>query len=45
MNENVPYIWRANYRNNTTSPEKVLELAHEKAREYLNRAARRAVTR
>ena len=32
MSENVPYIWRVNYRNNMTSPEKVLEIAHEKAR-------------
>ena len=27
MSENVPYIWRVNYRNNMTSPEKVLEIA------------------
>ena len=45
MNENVPYIWRANYRNNLTQPEKVLEIAHRKARQYLNRAAMRSSTR
>ena len=31
MNENVPFIWRKNYRNETASPEKLLEIAHEKA--------------
>jgi hypothetical protein len=45
MNENVPYIWRINYQNNTASPEKVLEIAHERARQYLSRAATRSVTR
>jgi hypothetical protein len=45
MNENVPYIWRVNYRNNMASPEKVLEIAHEKARQYLARAATRPSTR
>ena len=39
MNENVPYIWRANYRNNLAQPEKVLEIAHRKAREFLSRGA------
>jgi len=39
MNENVPYIWRVNYRNNLVQPEKVLEIAHRKAREFLSRAA------
>jgi len=39
MNENVPFIWRKNYRNEAASPEKVLENAHEKARQYLTRAA------
>jgi len=45
MNENVPYIWRVNYRNNLAQPEKVLEIAHRKARQYLNRAAMRSSTR
>ena len=45
MNENVPYTWRVNYQNNMASPEKVLEIAHEKARQYLSRAATRSVTR
>jgi S-adenosylmethionine:diacylglycerol 3-amino-3-carboxypropyl transferase len=38
MNENVPFIWRKNYRNEAALPEKVLENAHEKARQYLSRA-------
>jgi tetratricopeptide (TPR) repeat protein len=37
-NENLPYIWRKNYQNNAASSEKVLEIAHEQAREYLRRA-------
>jgi hypothetical protein len=39
MNENVPFIWRKNYRNEAASPEKALENAHEKTRQYLSRAA------
>ena len=39
MKDDLPYIWRKNYRNEATSPEKVLENAHEKARQYLSRAA------
>jgi hypothetical protein len=39
MNENVPFVWRNNYRDEAASPEKVLENAHEKARQYLSRAA------
>ena len=39
MNHHVPYIWRKNYRNNGQWPEKVLQTAHEIARQYLNRAA------
>ena len=45
MNENVPYIWRVNYRNNLAQPEKVLEDAHRKAREFLSRAGMRSSTR
>ena len=26
MNKNVPFIWRVNYRNEVTPPEKVLEV-------------------
>ena len=33
----VPFIWRVNYRNEITLPEKTLEIAHEKARQYLQR--------
>jgi hypothetical protein len=39
MNENVPFIWRKNYRNEAASPEKVLDVAHERARQYLGQAA------
>jgi hypothetical protein len=39
MNENVPYIWRKNYRNEAASPEKVLDVAHDKASQYLRQAA------
>jgi hypothetical protein len=46
MNENVPFIWRVNYRNGF---EKItghdLEIAHEKARQYLGRAVARSSTR
>src|SRR5215472_4372573 len=38
MNENVPYIWRKDYRNEAAPPEKVLETAHEQARAHFNRA-------
>jgi hypothetical protein len=39
MNENLPFIWRKYYRNEATTSEKVLETAHEQARQYLSRAA------
>jgi hypothetical protein len=39
MNHHVSYIWRKNYRNNGQWPEKVLQTAHKKAQQYLNRAA------
>jgi hypothetical protein len=35
MNKNVPFVWRMNYRNGAASPEKTLEIAHEKARQIL----------
>jgi hypothetical protein len=38
MDEILPYIWRKNYRNRAAFPEKVLEIAHERAREYFSRA-------
>jgi hypothetical protein len=37
MNQHVPFIWRVNYRNEAASPETVLEIAHEKARQYLRK--------
>ena len=39
MNDDLPFIWRKNYRDETIPSEKVLEKAHEKARQYLTRAA------
>jgi len=33
----APSIWRVDYRNEITPPEKMLEIAHEKARQYLQR--------
>ena len=41
MNKNVPFIWRVNYRNDVTPPERVLEIAHEQARQYLQKNLRR----
>jgi hypothetical protein len=38
MNQHVPYIWRKNYRNDAAAPEKMLEIAHEKARKILGSA-------
>jgi hypothetical protein len=37
MNQNVPFIWRANYHNEAASPETFLEIVHEKARQYLRK--------
>jgi hypothetical protein len=37
MNQNVPFIWRASYRNEAASPETFLEIAHERARQYLRK--------
>lgn len=39
MNQDVPFVWRKNYHSEGGSHEKLLEIAHEKAREYLSRAA------
>jgi len=39
MNDDLPFIWRKNYRNEMASPERLLEMAHEKASQYLSRAA------
>jgi hypothetical protein len=44
MNKNVPFVWRVNYRNDATSPEKTLEIAHEKALQYLRRSAAAATS-
>jgi len=40
MNENLPFLWRKYYRNEATSSEKVLKIAHEQARQYLSRRHR-----
>ena len=37
--KNVPPVWRVNYRNDAASPDKTIEIAHEKARQFLRRAA------
>jgi hypothetical protein len=39
MNNYMPYVWRKDYSNNGPWPEKVLQTAHEKARQHLGRAA------
>jgi hypothetical protein len=39
MNNYMPYVWRKGYSNNGPWPEKVLQTAHEKARQHLGRAA------
>jgi hypothetical protein len=43
MNENVPFVWRKNYHNEGAGHEKLLDIAHEKARQYLSRAAATAM--
>lgn len=43
MNMLVPYVWRANYGNDTVRFERALETAHENARQYLSRAAARSL--
>jgi hypothetical protein len=42
MNKHLPFVWRVNYRNEPRSPETRPEIAHEKARQILqkNREAR-----
>jgi hypothetical protein len=37
MNQNVPFIWRVNYCNKAAWPETFLEIAHERARQYLRK--------
>ena len=44
MNKNVPFIWRANYCNEAASPETVPDIAHEKARRYLQKNLSRIST-
>lgn len=34
MNKHVPFIWQVNYRNEPRALETVLEIAHEKARQF-----------
>jgi len=40
MNENVPFVWRKNYYDKSEWHVQLLEIAHEKARQYLNRAVK-----
>jgi hypothetical protein len=37
MNKHVPFIWRVNYRNEPRDPETVQDIAHEKARQILQK--------
>jgi hypothetical protein len=37
MNENLPFVWRKNYHKEGGWQEKLLEIAHERARRYLTR--------
>jgi hypothetical protein len=37
MNKHVPFIWQVNYRNEPRALETVLEIAHEKARQILEK--------
>ena len=39
-NQPVPFIWRVNYHNEAGSAETFLEIAHEKARQYLRKTFR-----
>ena len=39
MNENLPFVWRKNYHNEGGWQKNLLEIAHERARRYLSRAA------
>jgi len=39
MNENLPFVWRKIYHNEGDWHERLLEIAHENARQYLSRAA------
>jgi hypothetical protein len=41
MNKHAPFVWRVNYRNEPRSPETVLEIAHEKAKQHLQKYLRR----
>jgi hypothetical protein len=43
MNEYVPYVWRKNYCNDERRSHKFLQVAHEKARQYLSRAAKASI--
>jgi hypothetical protein len=40
MNKHLPFIWRVNYCNEPRAPETVLETAHEKARQILQKNLR-----
>jgi hypothetical protein len=37
VNKHLPFVWRVNYFHETPWPETVLEIAHEKARQILQK--------
>jgi hypothetical protein len=39
MNYLVPFIWRTNYCKEARRSNKILQISHERARQYLSRAA------
>ena len=43
MNKHVPYVWRKNYCYDERRSQKFLQIAHEKARQYLSRAAKASI--
>jgi len=37
MNKHLPYVWRVNYLHESPSSKMALEIAHEKARQILQK--------
>ena len=42
VNKHLPFVWRVNYLHETPLPETVPEIAHEKARQILQKNLSRA---
>ncbi len=42
VNKHLPFVWRVNYLHEAPSPEAVPEIAHEKARQILQKNLSRA---